>query len=62
MVSERVPKLLDFMQLGDTGDAKVMQLSGGLKRRLVIARALIAEPGSWSSTSRRPASTRRRAC
>ena len=43
-VSERVPKLLDFMQLGERGDAKVMQLSGGLKRRLVIARALIAEP------------------
>jgi lipooligosaccharide transport system ATP-binding protein len=43
-VTERVPKLLDFMQLGERGDAKVMQLSGGLKRRLVIARALIAEP------------------
>jgi lipooligosaccharide transport system ATP-binding protein len=43
-VNERVPKLLDFMQLGERGDAKVMQLSGGLKRRLVIARALIAEP------------------
>jgi lipooligosaccharide transport system ATP-binding protein len=43
-VSARVPKLLDFMQLGERGEAKVMQLSGGLKRRLVIARALIAEP------------------
>ena len=44
VVAERVPKLLEFMQLGERGDAKVMQLSGGLKRRLVIARALIAAP------------------
>jgi lipooligosaccharide transport system ATP-binding protein len=43
-VTQRVPKLLDFMQLGERGDAKVMQLSGGMKRRLVIARSLIAEP------------------
>ena len=40
----RVPKLLEFMQLGDRGGAKVMQLSGGMKRRLIIARALIANP------------------
>jgi lipooligosaccharide transport system ATP-binding protein len=44
IVAERVPKLLEFMQLSERGDAKVMQLSGGLKRRLVIARALIAAP------------------
>lgn len=43
-VDGRVPDLLNFMQLGDRGDAKVMQLSGGMKRRLTIARALIADP------------------
>ena len=44
VVAQRVPKLLDFMQLAERGDAKVMQLSGGMKRRLVIARALVADP------------------
>ena len=41
---ERVPKLLEFMQLGERANAQVMQLSGGMKRRLVIARSLIADP------------------
>jgi lipooligosaccharide transport system ATP-binding protein len=44
VVRERVPALLEFMQLGDRGDARVMHLSGGMKRRLIIARALIADP------------------
>ena len=44
LVDERVPRLLDFMQLAERGNAKVMQLSGGMKRRLIIARALIADP------------------
>ena len=43
-VRDRVPELLSFMQLQDRADARVHQLSGGMKRRLVIARALIAEP------------------
>ncbi|MBI3711186.1 MAG: ATP-binding cassette domain-containing protein [Proteobacteria bacterium] len=43
-VALRVPKLLDFMQLAERGAAKVMQLSGGMKRRLIIARALISNP------------------
>jgi lipooligosaccharide transport system ATP-binding protein len=43
-VAERVPKLLAFMQLSERAGAKVMQLSGGMKRRLVIARSLIANP------------------
>ena len=43
-LAERVPKLLDFMQLTERGDAKVMQLSGVMKRRLIVARSLIADP------------------
>ena len=43
-LAERVPRLLEFMQLGERASAQVMQLSGGMKRRLIIARALIADP------------------
>ncbi len=43
-VAERVPALLDFMQLADKAASPVMALSGGMKRRLVVARALIADP------------------
>ena len=44
LVAQRVPELLGFMQLAEKGEARVMQLSGGMKRRLVIARALVAGP------------------
>ncbi len=44
IVADRVPKLLTFMQLENRTEAKVMALSGGMKRRLIIARALIADP------------------
>ena len=37
-------ELLDFVQLGDRADSKVDPLSGGMKRRLTIARALVNEP------------------
>ena len=43
-IAGRVPELLDFMQLTEKRDAQVMQLSGGMKRRLIIARALIGAP------------------
>ncbi|MGH1539187.1 MAG: ATP-binding cassette domain-containing protein [Arenicella sp.] len=39
-----VPSLLEFVQLTDKAKAKVDQLSGGMKRRLSIARALINDP------------------
>ena len=37
-------ELLDFAQLVEKADAKVETLSGGMKRRLTIARSLINEP------------------
>jgi lipooligosaccharide transport system ATP-binding protein len=41
---ERGRTLLDFAQLGERANDKVDPLSGGMKRRLTIARALINEP------------------
>ena len=43
-IKERVPDLLAFMELTEKAEQSVMQLSGGMKRRLVIARALIGDP------------------
>ena len=40
----RAEELLDFVQLAERADAAVEPLSGGMKRRLTIARALINEP------------------
>ncbi len=44
VISERADALLEFAQLTDRAKAKVDDLSGGMKRRLTIARALINEP------------------
>ncbi|SFR16011.1 ABC transporter ATP-binding protein [Desulfoscipio geothermicus] len=41
---KRALELLDFFGLSDKHDAKVDHLSGGMKRRLTIARALINDP------------------
>jgi lipooligosaccharide transport system ATP-binding protein len=41
---ERAAELLDFVQLTERADSKVEPLSGGMKRRLTIARALVNEP------------------
>lgn len=43
-IRERIIELLEFAQLSDRKDAKVEALSGGMKRRLTIARALINDP------------------
>jgi lipooligosaccharide transport system ATP-binding protein len=40
----RAHQLLDLMQLADRAGGAIQTLSGGMKRRLVIARALINEP------------------
>lgn len=44
MVAKRVDELLAFSELTHKADAKVETLSGGMKRRLTIARALINDP------------------
>ena len=43
-ISARIPALLDFAGLAGRGDAKIMALSGGMKRRLTLARALVNDP------------------
>ncbi|HEX2772559.1 MAG TPA: ABC transporter ATP-binding protein [Micromonosporaceae bacterium] len=41
---ERATELLEFVQLAERAGGKVEPLSGGMKRRLTIARALINDP------------------
>ncbi|HSP74907.1 MAG TPA: ATP-binding cassette domain-containing protein, partial [Cryobacterium sp.] len=43
-VARRADELLEFAQLEDKAKSKVDALSGGMKRRLTIARALINDP------------------
>jgi len=43
-VAKRADELLEFAQLSDRAKSKVNDLSGGMKRRLTIARALINDP------------------
>jgi lipooligosaccharide transport system ATP-binding protein len=44
VIADRTTQLLDFVQLSERGDDQVEPLSGGMKRRLTIARSLINEP------------------
>ncbi len=44
VVRERVDELLEFVQLTEKAGAMVEDLSGGMKRRLTIARSLINRP------------------
>ena len=43
-INPRIDELLDFAQLTERKDSRVEPLSGGMKRRLTIARALINDP------------------
>jgi len=42
--TQRADELLDFIGLTERADAKIDHLSGGMKRRLMIARALLHQP------------------
>ncbi len=41
---ERIPQLLDFAELASRADSRMRELSGGMRRRLTLARALINDP------------------
>ncbi|MPR12142.1 nodulation factor ABC transporter ATP-binding protein NodI [Microvirga tunisiensis] len=43
-VEAAIPSLLEFARLENRADARVADLSGGMKRRLMLARALINDP------------------
>jgi lipooligosaccharide transport system ATP-binding protein len=43
-IRERIPKLLEFAALSHKADARPAELSGGMRRRLSLARALVNDP------------------
>ncbi len=43
-LAARIPRLLEFAGLAGKGDAGIRMLSGGMKRRLTLARALVNDP------------------
>jgi lipooligosaccharide transport system ATP-binding protein len=43
-IGERMPALLDFAGLANRADDNIKTLSGGMKRRLTLARALVNDP------------------
>jgi lipooligosaccharide transport system ATP-binding protein len=43
-IKKRALELLDFMQLLEKKDTRIRELSGGMKRRLVLARSLVNKP------------------
>ncbi len=43
-VKARIPELLEFASLGSKADARIATLSGGMKRRLTLARSLVNNP------------------
>jgi lipooligosaccharide transport system ATP-binding protein len=44
LARERIAYLLDFLELSEKANARIKELSGGMQRRLVIARALLNNP------------------
>src|SRR5688572_5449675 len=43
-IQARIPELLEFAGLAGRGEARISALSGGMKRRLTLARALVNDP------------------
>lgn len=43
-IKARIPQLLEFASLTSKADARISTLSGGMKRRLTLARALVNDP------------------
>ncbi len=43
-IEARIPKLLEFAGIAGRGKGKIQTLSGGMKRRLTLARALVNDP------------------
>jgi lipooligosaccharide transport system ATP-binding protein len=43
-IRSRIPGLLEFAGLGARADTRIQTLSGGMKRRLTLARALVNDP------------------
>jgi lipooligosaccharide transport system ATP-binding protein len=43
-IAQRVPRLLEFAALQSKANARPMELSGGMRRRLSLARALVNDP------------------
>ncbi len=43
-IRSRIPALLEFAGLGARADSRIQTLSGGMKRRLTLARALVNDP------------------
>ncbi len=41
---KRIPEILDALELGPQADKKAYQLSGGMKRRLMVAKAILHRP------------------
>ena len=44
VILERIPRLLEFSNLTAKKDARISELSGGMRRRLTLARALVNDP------------------
>jgi lipooligosaccharide transport system ATP-binding protein len=44
ILDQRIPELLDFVELKEKADVRIGKLSGGMLRRLTIARALVNDP------------------
>ena len=44
VIRARIPQLLEFAELGTRAASRIQTLSGGMKRRLLLARALVNDP------------------